>query len=244
MICKACGKEFFEDWRRDKGTKRKQPIPTYCSRACANKRVFSKETYEKRSRSCIEAAEKKAAIEGRTLKRYQKKRKREKFIDRKVICAICKKTFEIPKGKHKRATCSPACLSALLSKKSREGQSTRRHSRKDFNYKGVILNSSYEKKVAEELDENRIKWTRPHPLVWEDAEGVTHRYYPDFYLPDFNVFLDPKNDYLINGINSWFGISDKEKIQIVEKRNGVKILILSKENLLWEKIQKVINEAL
>ena len=26
-----------------------------------------------------------------------------------------------------------------------------------------------------------------------DKEGLTRNYFPDFYLPEYNVFLDPKN---------------------------------------------------
>ena len=47
MICEKCGKEFFEDWRKDRKFIRKQPIPRFCSRKCSNTRVHSEECKEK-----------------------------------------------------------------------------------------------------------------------------------------------------------------------------------------------------
>ena len=49
-----------------------------------------------------------------------------------------------------------------------------------------------------------VEWERPIPLNWMDSEGVKHRYYPDFYLPEYNIYLDPKNSYLMK--------KDEEKI--------------------------------
>ena len=61
--------------------------------------------------------------------------------------------------------------------------------------------------------------------------GVEHRYYPDLYLPDYDVYLDPKNKYLIENINPRFGITDVEKINIVMEQTGIRVLILKKDEL-------------
>lgn len=97
-----------------------------------------------------------------------------------------------------------------------------------LSYKGVVLHSSYETQVAKSLDENNIKWIRPSPIKWLDKNDKEHRYYPDFYLIDYDVFLDPKNDYLI--------LKDAEKIKRVCEQNNIRVLILDKDNLLWNKI--------
>jgi len=60
-------------------------------------------------------------------------------------------------------------------------------------YKGILLDSSWELELAKRLDELKIKWVRPDPIPWIDEEGVTHNYFPDFYLEDYDLFLDPKN---------------------------------------------------
>ena len=62
----------------------------------------------------------------------------------------------------------------------------------------VRLESSFETKFADLLDELKIKWIRPKPLPWIDDLGTEHNYYPDFYLINYNIYFDPKNDYLIN----------------------------------------------
>ena len=112
------------------------------------------------------------------------------------------------------------------------------HTSKTVEYKGVKLDSKYEYEVAKNLDENQIGWKRPSYLIWEDDDGIKHRYYPDFYLTEFNVYLDPKNDYLINSKSKRFGITDFDKISKVQQQNGVKIIILDKNHLTWNSIKE------
>ena len=76
-------------------------------------------------------------------------------------------------------------------------------------YNGVLLDSSWELALAKRLDELKIQWTRPKPLPWADSQGKLHHYFPDFYLPDSNVYLDPKNPAAIE--------SQKEKLGIILK---------------------------
>lgn len=77
-------------------------------------------------------------------------------------------------------------------------------------------------------------------LIWQDDAGQKHRYYPDFYLPKYNVYLDPKNDFLINHATKRFGITDSEKIKKVSEQNNVKIVILDKNNLNWQNIKNLL----
>lgn len=60
-------------------------------------------------------------------------------------------------------------------------------------YKGVLLDSSWELALAQRLDELNVKWIRPEPIQWQDENGTSHHYFPDFYLPEFDLFIDPKN---------------------------------------------------
>lgn len=112
------------------------------------------------------------------------------------------------------------------------------HTSKSYEYNGVKLGSEYELRVAKELDANGVSWTRPSYFLWEDDDSVKHRYYPDFYLPEYGVYLDPKNDYLINNKTARFGITDTEKIQRVKEQNGIQILILDKDHLTWKSIRE------
>lgn len=96
----------------------------------------------------------------------------------------------------------------------------------------IYLQSSYEIRMADQLEKNNIKWIRPEPITWVDKNKEKHRYYADFYLIDFDVYLDTKNDYLI--------VKDKDKINNVRKQNKIKLLIIDKNNLLWENIKKLL----
>jgi hypothetical protein len=97
----------------------------------------------------------------------------------------------------------------------------------------VFLESSWEHKVAQELDVNNQTWCRPSALNWIDKFEKTHKYYPDFYLIEYGIYLDPKNEYL--------QLCDKEKIDAVIAQNRVKILVLNKHELTWEKISLLLN---
>ncbi len=58
------------------------------------------------------------------------------------------------------------------------------------------------------------------------------KYFADFYLEDYDVYLDPKNDFLIPG--------DTIKINMVSEQTGKKIIILDKNQLSWDSIKIVL----
>jgi hypothetical protein len=57
----------------------------------------------------------------------------------------------------------------------------------------VLMDSSWEIALAKRLDELNIEWQRPTPLPWIDSTGKQRNYFSDFYLPEYDIFLDPKN---------------------------------------------------
>lgn len=107
-------------------------------------------------------------------------------------------------------------------------------------YNGVKLDSSFEVIVAKSLDRNNIKWERPPRFEYYTEDGKLHNYTPDFYLPEFDVYLDPKNDFLLHNVNPKLGYKDTDKIKLVEKQNGIRVIILDKDNLQWDCIHKKI----
>lgn len=112
---------------------------------------------------------------------------------------------------------------------------------KIIEYKGVKLNSSYELKVAQELDSNMIRWERPGGIPYNDNKGKFHNYIPDFYLPDYDIYLEPKNNYLIENVNTYLGFYDLDKLKWVSEQNNVKIILLTVDELTWDSIKKKIN---
>jgi|LakMenEpi03Aug12_release.lakeMendotaPanAssembly.Ray.scaffolds.fasta_scaffold352928_1 hypothetical protein len=149
-----------------------------------------------------------------------------------ACCKICKKWFA---GTNK--TCSLTCRNmsfSLTAKKTKLGgnKNTRAYGWYYSKFAGKVwLESSYEYKVAKELDDNNIRWIRPSFLFYT-LNNIKKRYYPDFFLEDFNIFLDPKNDYLI--------IQDLEKIECVRNQNNVKVLVLTKFQLSWKIIHSLL----
>lgn len=97
---------------------------------------------------------------------------------------------------------------------------------------GVFLESSFEVRTAEILDNLGIEWERVRKgYVWDD-NGQTRRYIPDFYLPGYDLFLDPKNDYLIK--------KDQRKIESAMKLNNIRVVVLSDEQITEEFLSKML----
>lgn len=94
--------------------------------------------------------------------------------------------------KHSDDTKEIISKKALASKHRRILRSTRNYIKKDGTV--VSLDSSWEEALAIRLDELNISWIRPTSIKWEDDSGKTHNYFPDFYLPDYDIYIDPKND--------------------------------------------------
>ncbi len=111
-------------------------------------------------------------------------------------------------------------------------------SRKHIMYKGVILHSSYEAQLAQDLDANNIKWTRPAPVWYTDPKGEKHRYYPDFFLPDYDIYLEPKAEWLFEHINKQTSFSELEKLAQVRLENNIIVILLGKDDLSWEKVKE------
>ena len=147
---------------------------------------------------------------------------------------LSKETNEILKGASEKLSGVPRKgtvsiegrmkLSSLAKERGLGGY--RPHPNRGTYYKEIWFDSSWEVRVAKSLDENKIKWERPrNGFIWND-EG--NKYYPDFYLIDHDVYLDPKNAYLQK--------IDKQKIEAASIRNNIKVIVLNEEQLEWSTI--------
>lgn len=104
---------------------------------------------------------------------------------------------------------------------------------KRTDYNGVTLDSSYELTLAKSLDAHSIKWSRPSKGI-KYFDGTQYRHYlPDFYLIDFDVYLDTKNDFLIK--------KDALKIKLASEQNGIRIIVVNKNQLSWPKVKQIIS---
>lgn len=91
------------------------------------------------------------------------------------------------------------------------------------------MDSTWEVNLAKWMDDEKIKWDRSrhrHIFWWTDDDGNKRRYYPDFYLPEYNVYLDPKNKYKME--------NDRVKMERVIKENEIKLFWGLLENVKKE----------
>ena len=69
---------------------------------------------------------------------------------------------------------------------------------------------------------------------YKDIHGIRPRWI------DYDVYLDPKNDFLIKEINPALGFNDCEKIKLVEQQNDITVHVLNKEQLTWTYIKTLL----
>ena len=72
-----------------------------------------------------------------------------------------------------------------------------------YEYKGCVLQGSWEYLFAIYLDEHNIRWeqiTEPFEYEWN---GGIHHYYPDFYLPTCDVYVEIKGLLRERDIAKW-----------------------------------------
>ncbi len=138
-------------------------------------------------------------------------------------CKICNDAFVSIKRYPSNLTCSKKCrvYAQIGIRTYQNGSRKPVWFFNPYENKKVLLESSWEVKVAENLIERDIEWIRPKPIKWVDGNDKEHFYFPDFYLSKQDVYLDPKNPYCMN--------KDKEKMSIVEKK--IKIIYGSLEKI-------------
>lgn len=115
---------------------------------------------------------------------------------------------------------------------------------RSYIYNGKIFSSSYELKYALYCEEHDIEYIlHPAPIKYR-FNNEDHLYFPDFYIPSENKYVDPKNSYLINKPQKHLGISDTEKIKLVSEQNGIKIEIIDGKDIICNssKLQEIIKQ--
>lgn len=242
------GAKIFIENNKDKIQTKKENIkssyyktPNYCLQ-CNNALSFKQRSNKFCSISCSATYNNKERIKnGYTLS--QETREKLSILGKKQTkppyskISFCKNCNSLIKYSHNK-TCSKKCYSELMSKQAKMipqfggNKNNRAYGWYDSIFAGKVwLESSYEYKVAKELDENNIHWVRPKGLKYE-LDGKSKTYFPDFYLTNYDIYLDPKNDYLIP--------LDTLKINTVIEQQKVNIIILTKDQLDWKSILSVI----
>lgn len=136
-----------------------------------------------------------------------------------IGCTVCGVPFARV-AYHHRKTCSQSCHNILTSMNAKKNPNCGGETNyKRFIYNGVSMDSSWEVEIATLMDLLQIKWVRSKKLClwWVDSAGGQRRYHPDFYLPDYGVYLDTKNKYLMK--------MDADKIARVRAGNKVTLVV-------------------
>ena len=81
------------------------------------------------------------------------------------------------------------------------------------------MDSTWEVAMASRLDHLKISWERSldMKLVYHSKTGRKRNYIPDFYLPDYEVYIEVKG---------YWTDAAKYKMKAVQENNPVKIVIL------------------
>lgn len=94
--------------------------------------------------------------------------------------------------KHTKESIEKIRIAAQLSNHQRVCKKT--HDYTDKKGRTFRFDSSWEDALADRLDELDISWDRPDPIPYLLGDKPK-KYFPDFYLPDYDLYLDPKNEY-------------------------------------------------
>jgi len=220
--CPVCEKTFTTKKGHPKERKT-------CSHSCSNsyfKQGNSEKAKNKKSKSLQNYYKQNPSPNGGKSKEYVKDTCK---VHSYKQCEVCDSLFVRAYGKEKeigfgteRKTCSKGCkIEAQVGERTYQNGSRK----PEYYHNGntdteVLLESSWEVEVAEKLDNLQIVWKRPDPIVWNDNEDCEHYYYPDFFLPNYNLYLDPKNPYCMD--------RDEEKMKKVSQKLDIKFGSLEK----------------
>lgn len=195
MKCENCNTEIEHDWRKSPKTKLR-----FCSRKCSNKRVHTPDSRRKISSTLSEKymlGELKLPVrEVGQLK-----------LTKVKVCNFCKKEF-IANRKYLNdvarwpTVCSDECYIQTKRKNARGN--------KNIEYKGVRYDSLWEIDMVKFFEDNNITFIVPSSIPWVDVAKTHHKYFPDFYIPILDLYVDPKNPLVIK--------QQTEKLEIISKQ--------------------------
>lgn len=163
-------------------------------------------------------------------------------------CKRCEKSYvySIENKTVSPSFCSSKCATENKIISSRESAIKRNfggvRSSKRVLYRGVSLGSTFELQLAMLLDELCIRWVQPKKIKYIRPDGIQSTYTADFYLPDYDIFLDPKNDFLIHNINPGNKIKDIDKIAFVVEQNQITVCVIDQKNITEGFVHKLVGQ--
>ncbi len=203
IVCLNCKKEFIiKNFENNK----------FCSQSCSasytNKRkIKTQETKDKISKAL--------KLEDRLCSNCNK------IIKRNSKWGICQKClFKDPEYKTRQSKATKGKTGGY-----RKGGGAKHH--KGDYYNEIWMDSSWEIMMATRFDELKINWERNNSIffLWVDENNMKHKYYPDFYLPKFDKYIEVKG---------FWTIKIRDKMNRVIKQNSFDLEILESVKTIKE----------
>lgn len=105
---------------------------------------------------------------------------------------------------------------------------------KKYNYNGIMLDGKWELEVAKWFDNNHIQWVRNKTgfsYIWKEKNKI---YYPDFYLPKQDLYIEVKGYQRDRDLAKWEALDNliimKEKEIIAIRKNRLPKKFLQRQN--------------
>jgi hypothetical protein len=184
----------------------------YCSRKCANSRKFSAESRLKTSTTI-----KKLIKDGEFTPSPKPVNRISEFPFTRLYgtyqCHHCDNIFWRLRNDQK--CCSIECRDNIRSQNKCRKTHIKYFS--NFDAKEVDLQSTWELKVAQWLDNNNIRWSRPSKRISWFSQSLQKNktYLPDFYVVDHDYFIDVKNPIKM----------EQDKIKLNELRSIIPLFV-------------------
>lgn len=165
----------------------------FCSKKCANSHTRSPESRKKTSESLKKIGPRGAALKSHLLHTNNHSSVSDKHTLLHFSCKICGKEFK--EGSY-RKTCSDQCRREAfrqnaLSRNFGGPSKVSSYGKKGI-YKGIHCDSTYELAFLIYCLDHNIDIIRNETFIEYELEGVVRKYYPDFYLPEYNLYIETK----------------------------------------------------
>lgn len=160
-----------------------------------------------------------------------------KPLSQSMDCLWCKNNFLATReiGRGFKPFCSVKCSSTSRAEKCKAIALARGfggYNSKKTEYQGVMFDSTWEVRIAKDLDANHVAWKRPEKMKLSSGQHYT----PDFYLPSYDVYLDPKAYVHPHRVED-----TSNRIALFEQDYKTKVIVITEEkNLSWSFIQNIL----
>lgn len=219
MVCEKCGKEFFEDWRKDKRT-RETPC-RFCCRSCSNSKTHSESTKKKISNSLTKETIIRYCPECGNIINTKRKStsfcsigcsSRNRWKDKEYADNIISKI---------REKCKTPEEKQRLKKIGRKGG----FGKKGYTKYGTRYDSSLEEKCFDYLDEQNIKYTAHKDIpnsskisdiyldnydIWIEIDGIDREKRKKWLKKEYKYWVNKLEIYKENNLNYFIYKSVKE----------------------------------